>query len=787
MTALNRKLFRDLWEIKGQALAIALVIAAGIAMYISYNSTFRSLKLTQETYYDRYRFPDVFATVKRAPLWLEQRITEIPGVNAVRTRVVLGVTLDVDGVDEPVMGQLISIPETRQKMLNDIAIQSGRYIEPDREDEVLISEGFALAHDLGPGDTITAVINGRHRELEIVGTALSPEYIYTIRPGELFPDESRFGIFWMGRKALANAYDMEGGFNDVVLSLMPGANSDDVIARLDDMLDPYGCRGATPVELQLSNWSLNNELAGLEGAGVIMPAIFLSVAAFLLNVVMTRIIAVQRSQVAALKALGYTQFEIALHYIQWSLVISFAGGLIGTLGGAWMGSGMINLYNNYFRFPFLAYQLDSSVIGGAIVIAFGAAVVGAWAAVTRAARLPPAEAMHAEPPASYKESFVERLGLKRFLSQPARMIWRNVQRRPARTAASVIGISFAVAMMVVGLFFVDSIEEMTDVQFNVVDRHDVLVTFFETASSRAIYDLASLPGVLSTERNRGVYARLRSGHRERQTSVIGVPRNAELHRVVDASLEEIPMPPEGLVLSKKMAEILEVRPGDTVTVEILEGKRPTREVLVTDLVQEYMGTNVYMDQEALHRLLREGRNLSAAYLLIDPAQAEELYAQLKAIPAVAGVALRTSSIAAFKKTMDESMGIMISFSIFFASVIAFGVVYNAARISLSERSRELASLRVIGFTRAEISYILLGELALVTVFALPTGLALGYGLAWLTCMAYDTELYRFPLVVSFRTAVFAVTTVIFAAALSSLAVRRKLDRLDLVEVLKTRD
>ncbi len=787
MRALHHKLLRDLWDIKGQAVAISLVISAGIAMYISYSSTFQSLDLTKTAYYDRYRFADVFASLKRAPLHLTERIAAIPGVARAETRVVVAVTLDLEGISEPLVGQLISIPERRTAILNDIAIRTGRYIEGDRRDEVLVSEGFALAHDLQPGDKVAAVINGRRRDLVIVGTALSPEYVYTIRPGELFPDESRFGIFWIGRKALASAFDMEGGMNDVVLKLMPSASVDEVIVRLNRLLEPYGGLGAIPRQLQISNWSLSSELMGLKSAGIIMPMIFLSVAAFLLNVVLTRIVSVQRTQIASLKALGYSRFEIAVHYTEWSLVIVFLGAVIGTAGGAFLGSGMITLYNDYFRFPFLEYRLDGQVIVGAIVISFFAAIFGAWTAVARAARLPPAEAMHPEPPASFKVSWIERLGAKAFLSQPARMILRNVQRRPARTLASIIGISFAVAMLVVGLFFIDSIDELMDVQFNVIDRQDVTVTFVEPASAGAFHELAGLPGVLAAERSRAVPARLVHGHRSRQSALIGVVDGARLHRVVDASLRQVSLPPEGLVLSTKLAEILDARPGDDVTLQILEGTRPVRQVRVSHLVEEYLGTAAYMDAGALHRMMREGENLSGAYLQVDALQAEELYRRLKEIPAVAGVALKSAALASFKKTMDESMGIMIFFSVFFASIIAFGVVYNAARISLSERSRELASLRVMGFTRGEISFILLGELAFLTLLALPVGIALGYSLAWLTCEAYDTELYRFPLVVSARTAGFSVLTVIFAAIVSGLVVRRRLDRLDLVEVLKTRE
>ena len=787
MRAIHRKLLRDLWHIKGLGLAISLVIAAGVTMAIMYLSNFESLRRTQQAYYERFNFAEVFAACKRAPLHLERRIEQIPGVAAADTRVVANVTLDVEDLEEPVVGRLISIPERDTATLNDVAILVGRYIEPGRSDEVLVSEGFALARDLAPGDSVTAILNGRRRELDIVGIALSPEYVYNIRPSDILPDEGRFGLLWMGREALATAFDMEGGFNDVALTLMPGASEDEVIARLDRLLEPYGGLGAIPRSLQLSHWYLDMELTGLQSVGVLIPSIFLAVAAFLLNVVMNRIISVQREQIAALKALGYTSFEIGAHYTQWSLIIALVGGLLGTVFGGWMGSEMIKLYNNYLRFPFLEYRLSSGIAAGALATSFVAAILGAFGAVRRAVALPPAEAMRPEPPASYRPSLIERMGLTRWLSQPARMVMRNLQRRPGRAVASVTGIAMAVAMLIVGLFFLDAFDELMYVQFNVAQRQDLTVTFVEPASSGALHEIGRLPGVVHAESMRSVPVRLRHDHRSRQVAIMGLAGKPRLQRVVDTSLAAVELPPEGLVLTTKLAELLEVVPGDRVVLEVLEGARPVRQAIVADLVDEYMGMSAYMDAGALHRLMREGGNLSGAFLRIDAARAGELYRRLKLIPAVAGVALKSAAVDELNRVKDESFGIMIFFNVLFAGIIAFGVVYNAARISLSERSRELASLRVLGLTRGEISFILLGELAVVTLVAIPIGLVVGYGLASLVITVYDTEVYRFPLMVSARTYGFAALVVLLAATFSGLAVRRKLDHLDLVEVLKTKE
>jgi putative ABC transport system permease protein len=329
ISALNRKLLRDVRGMLGQATAIALVVASGVAMYVMYLANFDSLRRSQRAYYQQQAFADVFVSLKRAPNRLAEPIGRIPGVVALETRVGTNVRLDITGFEESVMGRLVSIPEDRRPRLNDLFLRRGRWIERDRPDEVIASEGFVEAHGFEPGDAVTAIVNGRRRRLTIVGVALSPEYVYSIRPGELVPDDRRFGIFWMGEQALAGLLDMAGTFNDVTLSVAAGASSADIVARLDRLLDPYGGLGAMPRSLQLSHWTLENELSQLQRFGFLLPLLFLSVAGFTLNVALGRAMALQRAQIATLKAVGYTNLAIGWHYMKWALLVAGSGVAIG--------------------------------------------------------------------------------------------------------------------------------------------------------------------------------------------------------------------------------------------------------------------------------------------------------------------------------------------------------------------------------------------------------------------------------------------------------------------------
>ena len=787
ISALNRKLLRDLWKMKTQALAIALVVAAGVAMYVMYLSNFASLRQTQENYYQRQRFADVFASLKRAPQRIADDIAAIPGVAAFETRTVTTVTLDLVDLEEPASARIVSIPSSRRPSVNDLFVRRGRWIEAGRPDEVLASEGFVDAHGLQPGDTLPAVINGRRRVLTIVGVALSPEYIYSIRPGELVPDDKRFAVLWMEQRAVASAMDMDGAFNDVVLTMSSGRTVNDAIARLDRILEPYGGLGAIPRALQPSHWTVENELAQLQSFGFLLPLIFLMVAAFILNVALTRALALQRAQIAALKALGYGNLALGWHYMKWALAIGAAGVVVGLAAGAWLGAAIGDLYNEFFRFPVLLFSVPPSVIGGATVLTLVAAAAGAFSAVRRAVRVPPAEAMRPEAPARYRRTVIETSLVTRRIGTAGRMVLRNLARRPGRGAISVFGIGFAVAVLMIGFVFVDAIDRLITMQFSVTERQDVTVNFVEPRGGDSRHTLARLPGVVAVEPQRVVAARVRAGHRERYLAITGVDERARLRRIVDRDGRLVRLAPSGVVLSQALADVLSVRAGDSISLEVLEGSRPQRTAVVTGVVNDVMGLSVYMEMGALHRMMREGDVYSGAVMLVDSARHSQLSRALKTAPLVAGVGFKHSVLRSFRETMAANMNMTMLINLLFAGVIAFGVVYNSARVSLSERSHELASMRVLGFTRAEISFILMGELAVLTLLALPVGALFGYALSAAIATTVQSEVYRVPLYVSRQAVASSFLGIIAAALVSALLVRRRLDDLDLIAVLKVRE
>ena len=789
MNALDRKLFRDLWHMRGQVLAIAAVIMGGVATMVMSLSTYDSLVTTRDRFYSEYRLADVFAGLKRAPDPVAERLAALPGVERLETRVRAGVKLEVAGFSDPITGQILSLPDVGEAQLNRIYFKRGRSVQPWSTDEVVLSDTFADAHHLQPGDTLAAIIHGKRKKLTVVGVAVSPEYVYQIAPGAMFPDFKRYGVLWMGRNALATAYDMKGAFNQVSLTLARDANEQDVIDRVDAILADYGGTGAYGRRDQFSNRFLSEELKQLRTMATIFPAIFLGVAAFLLNVVLSRLIALQREQIAILKAFGYSYAAIGMHYVKMVLLMALLGVAAGVALGTWFGQGLSHVYSETtFRFPYLDYRLQPGVVLIALAVSALAAVSGTLVSVMRAVRLPPAEGMRPEMPASYRTSVVERIGLQRWLAAPSRMILRHIGRRPLKALLTVLGIACACGLMMVGNYQKGAIDFMVDVQFRQASREDLALAFIDPTSGRALHELAALPGVDFVEGYRDVPAILRFGQYRHRAALFGIQPEGRLHRSLDSRLKPVAVPPGGVVLTDYLAnDILHVKPGDMLTVEVLEGSRPVRQVPVLGITQQYLGVSAYMQKESVNALMREGNTVTGAYLAVEPGSEPELYARLHDRPRVLGMVANKTAVQSFYATIGEFILFYNLVATVLAGAIGFGVVYNSARIALSERGRELASLRVLGFTRGEIAYILLGELALLTLAAIPVGFLVGVGLVGILVVAFQSELYRLPLILTPENYAMGASVVIVSALLSGLLLWRRLGRLDLVAVLKTRE
>ena len=789
MRMLTKKLARDLWSAKGQVITIALVVASGVAAFCASLSTYESLRAMQAGYYDTARFAHVFAAARRVPNSVAPRLLELPGVVDAETTLAYDVLLTRDDVLEPMIARIHALPAHGLPRINRLTLMAGRWVDAPLSNEVLVNDSFASARGLRPGDGVDVILNGKRERLVIAGIVLSPEYIMAMHPGG--GDDTSFGIFWMGRERLAAAFNMDGAFNRVALRLGPDSahagGERQVVDALDQLLAPYGSTGAHGRAEQVSHQALTQEIDEQKVFGIVLPSVFLAVAVFLLNVVLTRQIGTQRGQIAALKALGCANLRIGLHYLMFVLAIVLLGVLIGTAAGAWLGRQLTELYSEFFHFPALDYRLPLWIGLIAAGSTLAAAAAGALNALARVVRLPAAEAMRPASPPSFRPTLLERIGLGHLYSPSVRMVVRDMERRPARALASTLGIAGSVAILIAGTWWGDAIDYLLNVELRMRERQDVSVVLAEPASTTARYDLLRLPGVLSAEVERMAAVRLRHAQRSYRTALVGLPADSQQRLLLDADLQTVTLPSSGLVLNAPLARRLGLRVGDSVQVEFLQGEQLRRAVPVAALVNESMGMLAYMERDALNRLLGEGDAFGGARLMLDPAQRETFLRAIKQTPRVAYVLEIGPIVRNFRETSARNILIFTSVLSVLAATIAVGVVYNNARIALAERAWELASLRVLGMTRGEVSGLLLGELAIELLLALPIGWLAGYGLSVAITEMIRPETFSIPLIIAPATYAYASAVVLAAGAASALIVRRQIDRLDLVGVLKTRD
>ncbi|MBI3885328.1 MAG: ABC transporter permease [Opitutae bacterium] len=781
---LDRKLLRDLRRLKGQAAAVSLVMACGLAMLIMARSLISSLDGTRAEYYQTNHFADVFASLKRAPNRLAEELRAIPGVATVQTDLASPVTLDLPGLGEPAGGLVRSLPDFGEPELNRLFLRRGRWLSPGSRGEVLVGEAFALANRLNPGDPLTMLLHGRRQQFRIAGIVLSPEYIFESRPGAALPDNRTYGIFWMPYKEAATAFDLYGAFNHVAITLAPGANEQPVLKELDRLLLPYGGFGAFARQDHPSHIRVSDEIRVLAILSIGFPTVFLGVAAFMTNAVLTRLLALQREQIAILKAFGFTNRQIVVHYLKFAFVMVAAGLALGLGGGLFLGLRLMRMYELFFRFPALQFTFDRPAVLIALGVGLAAVTVGVFGAVRRAAKLPPAEAMRPEPPARYRPAFVERGRFAPRFSHSFRIAVRNLERRPVPALFTVVGLALATALLILPNTFKAGIASVLDFQWDVVQRQDINLGLIEPSSARTLHEIARLPGVLSLEPARHAAVRIHFHGRHRQIALRSLLPGGLHSRAIDAAGREIVPPPDGIILSAKLAEVLGATVGDQVAVEALEGRRRTALLPLTGLAEDFTGIAAYMDLHAVNRLLGEGDVITGASLTLDPARRAEFLAALRGLPRLSFAVIKESLRKSFRDTTAQSMGLLQTIYLTFAVIVSFGVIYNNARISLAERARELATLRVVGLTQREVGAVLVIELVLLALLAVPLGLALGTGFTTVIVHAVNTETVRVPLVFTPYTYAYAVIVVVVASTLSALLVLRQLNQLDLIAALK---
>ncbi|WP_137938877.1 ABC transporter permease [Chitinivorax sp. B] len=784
---LTRKLGRDLMALRSQALAVALVLACGIGILVMGLGMRTSLQGARDQYYQRQAMADLQVQAVRAPKRLHESLSRLPGVQAIELRVVATAILELPTMVEPAASRLISLPTLNQANVNRPLLVAGRWPDANRHDEVLLNEAFAEANQLHAGDVLPATVRGRRETLRIVGIANSPEFVFISAPGELFPQPGRYAVLWMPETALAKAAGMEGAFNDAVFRLGHPVDQAGLRQAIDTLMKPYGGRGTFGQDRMVSARFLNDELAQLSAMVATLTPIFLVVGAFLLNVTLTRLVTAERANIGLLKAFGYSDAAIGWHYSQTALILAAMGiifGLgLGHLFGEWMGS----IYRSFYRLPSLPFHASPELWVLAALVGVLAALTGALSAVRQATRLPPATALAPPAPPSFHRSGGWLSMLVRRLDPLTRIILRRLWGYPRRSLSTLIGVALALSVLVVSQHFPAATNKLLDVTFRLAKQHHATLTLIEANGPAALHAIARLPGVSAVEPFRAMEVRYYHQGKTAREALIGLPADPRLERLLDNGEHPLSLREDGIVLSRNLAKQLAVKPGDRIKIEATDGLRRRTQVTVIQVADLWVGATGYMALSALGQALGEPHRINGAYLRYDSRQHAALNRAVRNSPAIASISFTSQAEASMRQTFSQGAGFMATLFLTFAGLMSAGIAYATAQVTFAEQQRDLATLQVLGFSQREASYVLLGELALLSTLAVPFGLWLGYGFAWWLMRSLSNELFTIPMVVDPAAYVESAAFVLIIILLSALWVRRRVDRLDLVASLKYRE
>lgn len=790
MRVLTKKILRTVRRNVGQTLAVAAVIMCGTATLIAFTTAHRNLLLSKDTYYAANQFADFEIMLERAPDSVLFKLEEIDGVREVRGRIVEEAKLDLGSGREARTGRIVSMPARRGPVLNNVVVSEGRYFDPSATNEVILSSAFADANELRLGETIQVTVDGRQHALRIVGFGQSPEYIYIIRSiQDMIPAPERFGILWVPEEFAEGALAMQSAANNIVGTVDNPAELDRILDQAETVLETYGVFAKIKSEDQVSNRFISDEIRGLESTTRVIPPVFLGIAALVIAILMNRMVRNERTQIGLLKAYGHSNLAVAMHYIQYAAILGVIGSIAGGLLGQWAADQMMGMYGQFYEFPELRNRFYTDVFlrGSAIAVFF--AVAGSWLAARRASRIQPAESMRPEAPRTARHSWLERSPrVWSMLSFTSKMIARNVSRHPFRAALNAFAVMISCGLLIIGFFMLDGMDYLMRFQFEISQRQDARVNFIVERGQDAVREVARYEHVREAEPQLQYPFEMRNGWYKKDVVIIGLPQGGRLQRLIDSNENEVAVPETGLVLSERLAYDLGAQIGDSITIKPLYGKVDVeRAVPVKKIVQQYFGASAYMSLDALSDVLDEEMAVNAVLVRMDRGTERTLTERVRDVPGVATVEIRRDAHENLKETLGQQMAVSSVTTILFAGIIAFSVIYNVTTVSLAERERELASLRILGFSRQEVGRVLYRENFMTGAI----GLALGVPFGMLACRglieAFNTELYRLPFYIDTSTIFVAIGLTISFIVFANLAVRRKLVRLDLVEVLKSRE
>jgi len=787
MNILLRKLLRDFWQSKGQFISVLVLIIIGVMCYSGINATYRNLTRSSDKFYTDYRFADLWVTFYKAPENAEDEVKSLPYVKMAAGRVTHDAKMDISG--ENAVVRLISMPDSKTDTVNDIDIKSGSYFTDAGNNQCLVEQEFFAANGLKIGDYIYPVINGAKVKLRVTGSVKSPEFVYTVRDsGEFIPDNKRFGIVYLKKSYEQAILGYEGSINDLSVILNEGADIETAKDGIRDLLDDYTVTGVIERKDQTSNRMLNEEIKGLRSAGGFFPILFFVVAAAIIYITMSRMVENQRTQIGVLKAFGFSNTFVLMHYLSYSVILAVTGSLIGSVFGMFLGKGFTELENMYFKLPLADMKIYPDLVLPASLLTLLFCLLAGYNSCRKVFRIMPSEAMRSKAPVKGRKILLERIRiLWKNLRYNWKMILRNVFRYKRRTLLSSIGVIFAVAITFVSLSMYSSVNYMIDQQYTNIQNYDIKVSFSRLLNMEEIGVIRNLQYVEKLEPVVEAGVEIRNGWRKKDIAFTALVSEPVIFKVVDRYGRPVAPPDNGILIPERLSKELGLKPGDTADIRpYLPGKNE-KEVQIKGLIVQYLGNSAYGSMESVGRIFGEGRFANSAVILLDGSEHEkQVIDRLKEMPVVSSVQSKSDSKENLLKNMDymvSSLGIMI----LLAAILSIAVIYNIATINIFERQRELATMKVLGFKDNEIRNLIFYENYLLTAFGIIPGLPLGWLIGSYMMAVYNTDAYTFPFIAGAEVYLMTAVLIMSFTLLANLVLRKKMKVINMVEVLKSNE
>ncbi|BCZ44916.1 ABC transporter permease [Clostridium gelidum] len=787
MNILFRNLLRDIKKSKGQFISILIIVVLGVTFYTAINSAFKNLSNSSSEYYSEYRLADIWVDLYSAPMGIKEKVDSIPNVKTATGRIIKDASINI--LEENATLRFITLPDIKKDIVNDVVIKSGRYFSEDDSNQCLLDEDFFKANNLNLGEYIYPIISGNKVKLKIVGCVKSPEFVYTLKDAsEIMADNKRFGIIYIKQSFGEAIFDFKGSINNLSIQISNGSDVKTVKDDVKKALKNYGVKNVIDREEQTSSKMISEKIKGLKSMGGTFPVIFFMVASVIIYIMMGRMVESQRTQIGVLKAVGFTNMQVLAYYMSYSAMIALIGSFIGSILGTYMGASMTKLYNQYFNLPLGGIKIYSEFVIPAFILTLFFCLFAGYHSCKAIFKIMPSEAMRQKSPESGKKIVIERINLIWInISYLGKIIVRNLFRYKKRALLTSLGVIFSSAILLVALSMGDSMDFMIQQQYGNIQNYDIKVKFSKLMSIEDLNNIKNITHIKELEPVLETGVEISNGWKHKDVGFTAQIKEPQMYKVEDKSGNAISLPQNGILISEKLANTLGIKVNDSVNIKFYFPGKEKKEMVVKGIIVQYLGLSTYTSMDNLNSILGEGTIASSAVLKLDNTNAEnEVKDKLRNMPNVMSVDSKTDSLNALLKTMG-AMQASIGVYIMLAGILLIAVLYNIATINIFERQRELATLKVLGFSNNEVKKLIFNENYIIVIFGMIVGLPFGKWLGASLMASSSTDAYTIPYVVEFKTYIIAIILTLLFTAITNLTLMRKIKALDMIEVLKNKE